>query len=71
MQGGNRGLHRVRTRSAAERLLDHDDELKPDALFEVVKLLNRQRDLDFIYTDEDKKELDGRLSSPRSTRAKT
>ncbi|TMK50417.1 MAG: glycosyltransferase family 2 protein [Actinobacteria bacterium] len=44
--------------------LDHDDELKPNALFEVVKLLNRQRDLDFIYTDEDKKELDGRFSDP-------
>jgi GT2 family glycosyltransferase len=44
--------------------LDHDDELKPNALFEVVKLLNRQRALDFIYTDEDKKEPDGRLSDP-------
>ncbi len=44
--------------------LDHDDELKPNALFEVVKLLNRRRDLDFIYTDEDKKELDGRLVDP-------
>jgi GT2 family glycosyltransferase len=44
--------------------LDHDDELKPNALFEIVKLLNRRRDLDFIYTDEDKRELDGRLSDP-------
>lgn len=42
-------------------LLDHDDELKPDALFEVVKLLNARRDLDYIYSDEDKKEFDGRL----------
>ena len=39
--------------------LDHDDELKPNALFEVVGLLNRQRDLDFIYTDEDKVWLKG------------
>jgi GT2 family glycosyltransferase len=42
-------------------LLDHDDELKPDALYEVVSLLNRDRDLDFIYSDEDKKAPDGRL----------
>lgn len=34
--------------------LDHDDELSPFALYEVVKLLNENRDLDFIYTDEDK-----------------
>ena len=45
-------------------LLDHDDELKPDALFEVVKLLNERRDLDFIYSDEDKKSPDGRLVEP-------
>lgn len=44
--------------------LDHDDELKPNALFEVVKLLNRRRDLDFIYTDEDKLEPDGQLTDP-------
>nr|NIQ78923.1 glycosyltransferase [Anaerolineae bacterium] len=30
-------------------LLDHDDELRSDALFEVVKLLNERRDLDYIY----------------------
>ncbi len=42
-------------------LLDHDDELKPNALFEVVSLLNRRPDLDFIYSDEDKREPDGRL----------
>jgi GT2 family glycosyltransferase len=42
--------------------LDHDDELKPNALFEVARLLNERRDLDYIYSDEDKKELDGRLT---------
>lgn len=42
--------------------LDHDDELKPNALFEVVRLLNKQRDLDFIYSDEDKRDPDGRLT---------
>jgi glycosyltransferase involved in cell wall biosynthesis len=39
--------------------LDHDDELTPDALFEVVAFLNDHRDADFIYSDEDKLELDG------------
>ena len=33
-------------------LLDHDDELTPDALFWVVKTLNEKSDIDFIYSDE-------------------
>jgi GT2 family glycosyltransferase/SAM-dependent methyltransferase len=45
-------------------LLDHDDELKPNALAEVARLLNVRRDLDFIYSDEDKKDVNGRLTSP-------
>jgi O-antigen biosynthesis protein len=44
--------------------LDHDDELKPEALFEVVKLLNERTDLDFIYSDEDKLNENGNLVSP-------
>lgn len=40
-------------------LLDHDDVLWPNALYEAVKLLQEKRDADFIYTDEDKLELDG------------
>lgn len=35
-------------------LLDHDDMLAPFALYEVVKLFNQDRQLDFIYSDEDK-----------------
>ncbi len=35
-------------------LLDHDDVLWPNALFEVVKALNIDKSIDFIYTDEDK-----------------
>ena len=35
-------------------LFDHDDILWPNALFEVIKALNANRKLDFIYTDEDK-----------------
>lgn len=35
-------------------LLDHDDILHPSALYEIVKALNENRNLKFIYTDEDK-----------------
>ncbi|MBP3886996.1 MAG: glycosyltransferase family 2 protein [Cellulosilyticum sp.] len=35
-------------------LLDHDDLLTPDALYEVVKVINVCSRPDFIYTDEDK-----------------
>jgi O-antigen biosynthesis protein len=35
-------------------LLDHDDALTPDALYEVVLLLNQHPEADMIYTDEDK-----------------
>jgi len=35
-------------------LFDHDDILWPNALIEVVKVLNRDKKIDFIYTDEDK-----------------
>src|SRR4030042_1335654 len=34
--------------------LDHDDQLEPSAIYEVVKLLNENPDIDFIYSDEDK-----------------
>jgi O-antigen biosynthesis protein len=37
-------------------LLDHDDLLTPDALFETALLLNIHPDADFIYSDEDKLE---------------
>ena len=35
-------------------LLDHDDELANFALFEVVRLLNKNSSLSYIYSDEDK-----------------
>ena len=44
--------------------LDHDDEITPDALFEVVAQLNAHPETDFIYSDEDKLELDGSRSGP-------
>ena len=34
--------------------LDCDDVLRPNALYEMVKVLNKDPDLDFIYSDEDK-----------------
>jgi len=45
-------------------LLDHDDELFPHALYSVVKLLNENNNIDFIYSDEDKLELDGKHVDP-------
>ena len=44
-------------------LMDNDDELTPDALYEVVKAIN-EKDAEFIYSDEDKLEMDGRFSEP-------
>lgn len=35
-------------------LLDHDDLLEPNALFEVVKAINEDTGVDMVYTDEDK-----------------
>jgi O-antigen biosynthesis protein len=40
-------------------LLDHDDELTPDALWEVASWLNRNPELDLLYSDEDKLIADG------------
>jgi GT2 family glycosyltransferase len=34
--------------------LDHDDELAPDALAEIVRRINEEPDVDVIHTDEDK-----------------
>ncbi|MGB3404535.1 MAG: tetratricopeptide repeat protein [Microcoleaceae cyanobacterium] len=45
-------------------LLDHDDVLTPDALYEVALLLNRHPDADLIYSDEDKISFDGQLVNP-------
>ena len=35
-------------------LLDHDDTLAPFALYEIVETINKNPDVDFIYSDEDK-----------------
>ncbi len=44
-------------------LMDHDDELTPDALYEVVKAIN-EKDAEFIYSDEDKIAMDGSFVEP-------
>ena len=41
-------------------LLDHDDLLAPNALFEIVKALQKEPDAQVFYTDEDKVTADGR-----------
>ena len=45
-------------------LLDNDDTLSSDALYEVVKAINKNKKIDFIYTDEDKIDLNGRRCVP-------
>jgi glycosyltransferase involved in cell wall biosynthesis len=45
-------------------LLDHDDELREHALYWVVSTLNEQPDIQFIYSDEDKIDGNGRRFQP-------
>ena len=45
-------------------LLDHDDELAPTALYFVALTLNKNRDLQLLYSDEDKLEEHNRRSEP-------
>ncbi|MDW7772673.1 MAG: glycosyltransferase [Desulfobulbaceae bacterium] len=45
-------------------LLDHDDELTVDALYEVVRVINQQPEADLIYSDEDKLDMQGRRVDP-------
>jgi len=44
-------------------LMDNDDEITPDALYEVVKAIN-ETGADFVYSDENKLEMDGSFSDP-------
>ncbi|MEG4515227.1 MULTISPECIES: tetratricopeptide repeat protein [unclassified Microcoleus] len=45
-------------------LLDHDDLLTPDALYEVALMLNSHPEADMIYSDEDKLTADEKLMGP-------
>lgn len=44
--------------------LDHDDEIAPNALYEVIKLLNKRPGLDIIYSDNDKIDESGLRKDP-------
>ncbi|MCP3928182.1 MAG: glycosyltransferase, partial [Bacteroidetes bacterium] len=45
-------------------LLDHDDELSIDALYENVKAINANPDVGLIYSDEDKLDMQGNRCDP-------
>lgn len=45
-------------------LLDHDDKLHPDALALVDEAIGEDPDVDYVYTDEDKIDEQGRHASP-------
>ena len=45
-------------------LMDNDDYIYPHALAEVVKVLNKKPETDFIYSDEDKLEMTGERVDP-------
>jgi glycosyltransferase involved in cell wall biosynthesis len=45
-------------------MMDNDDVIPDNALYEVVKVLNEDKDIDMIYTDEDKLDFDGKRCCP-------
>ena len=45
-------------------LLDHDDELTPHALYEIVSAHNADPTADFFYSDEDKIDEEGHRHEP-------
>lgn len=45
-------------------LIDNDDTITKNALYEVVKVLNNDKNIDMIYSDEDKLDLKGRRCDP-------
>jgi glycosyltransferase involved in cell wall biosynthesis/SAM-dependent methyltransferase len=45
-------------------LLDHDDELSINALYENAKVINKQPDIGLIYSDEDKMDMQGNRLEP-------
>ncbi len=45
-------------------LMDHDDEISPNALYEFALKLNEDPEIDFIYSDEDKITEQGRRYEP-------
>lgn len=45
-------------------LLDHDDELRPHALLEMVEAIGSRDDVGLVYSDEDKLDMEGRRFDP-------
>ena len=45
-------------------LMDDDDVITEDALYQFVKVLNKHPEMDLLYSDEDKMELDGTFCEP-------
>jgi O-antigen biosynthesis protein len=45
-------------------LMDNDDEITPNALYEFALLLNNDESIDMIYSDEDKIDMDGNRYEP-------
>ena len=45
-------------------LLDNDDLIEKDALYYIVEVLNKDKSIDMIYTDEDKLDFNGRKMEP-------
>ncbi len=45
-------------------LMDNDDVLTPNALYEMVLALNKNKNLDLIYSDEDKIDMKGKRCDP-------
>jgi GT2 family glycosyltransferase len=70
ISAGNEGISRASNRALEMAsgqfvgLLDHDDKLSPDALYEVVQLLQEHPEADLIYSDEDKLDSSGLRTEP-------
>ena len=45
-------------------LMDDDDKIDKDALYKVVLEINKDKSVDFIYSDEDKEDMKGNLCEP-------
>ncbi|MEG2821921.1 MAG: glycosyltransferase family 2 protein [Lachnospiraceae bacterium] len=61
-QGISENTNRAMELAQGEYIMfaDHDDIVAPNALYEIVKALNRTAQPDVIYTDEDKISMDGK-----------
>lgn len=46
-------------------LMDNDDELAPNALFEIASILQEKRNIDIVYSDDDKMDENGLRYSPQ------